>query len=67
MHPEDSTTPTDAVDASTPSSTLAFLHQRELRRLHDLEQRRVALERLIVEQQRRVRQAEKLALGVGQV
>lgn len=67
MHAHDSRPPTDAVDASTPPSTLAALHQRELARLAELERRRADLDRQITEQQRRVRQAERLALGVGQV
>lgn len=66
MRFDDTTPPAHAVDASTPPSTLAALHQRELARLAELERRRADLDRQITEQQRRVRQAERLALGGGQ-
>ncbi len=67
MHPHDTTPAAHALDASAPPSTLAALHQRELAVLADLERRHADLARQIAEQQRRVRAAERLLTGEGQL
>lgn len=70
MHPYDSRPPAEAVVASTvastPSSALAALHQREIAVLGHLERLQARLAERIREQLRRVRQAERLFTGEGQ-
>lgn len=66
MHAHDSTPAAPAVDAATPPSTLAALHQRELAVLAELERRQARLADRIREQLRRVRAAERLLTGEGQ-
>lgn len=60
------TTSTDTTACRAPG-TLALLHQRELRRLAQLEQQQAALARRIEQQLRRCRMAEQLLAEGGAV